>query len=546
MTVPAAICLVSICLCLYVAFLTARLSRVPGWKHQRYLAIASLSAAWFIFGDIAQSTPSTPDSLVVLASRWQMLGPAAYVVAWMYFSREVLGLRQTWREPACALASATLFVLCVVPGAVYLDSVQPPLNVPWARATYRFAEMTPLVLGVYVFLLSALAVVAVRFAHAILKGRRDFVWEFIGCAFILLAAINDMLVTLRAYSNILLIDAGYVVPVAATTMAQTAALVGISLDRAATNEKLVAALATAKEAARLKGEFLATVSHELRTPLNAIINIPEGLMQHFREGLLLRCPRCQAAFELETPDGGAEPRVCPECHAPGPMARLPATHLELDPADVLRHLGTVQRSGKHLLSVVDDILDYSKLDAGRLQIVREWGSVATLFGDLTQIMSPVAGKRGVELAFASAADFSFYADPVRLSQIMLNLISNAVKFSPPGGRVEISAEADDKGATFRVRDFGVGISPENHHLIFEAFRQVDGTHTRAVGGTGLGLALTRRLVALHGGEIGVDSALGRGSTFSVRLPRGAAPAPEGDRLRTLGGERSHVETRVGT
>jgi signal transduction histidine kinase len=552
MTVPAAICLASVCLCLYVAFLTARLSRAPGWGHQRYLALASLSAGWFILGDIVQSTPSAPDALVVFASRWQMAGAAAYVVAWMYFSREALALRRTWREPAWATVSAALVVLCVVPGAVYLDSVQSPLSVPWAHASYRFAEMTPLVLAVYAFFFCALGAVTLRFARALLRGRRDVVWEFIGCAAMFLAAINDMLVTLHLYSNILLIDAGYLVPVAATTMAHSAALVSISRDREATNDKLVTALEAANEAARLKSAFLANVSHELRTPLNAIINIPEGLMQHFHEAVVLRCDRCEAAFEVDTTDDhaaetrvpGALAKTCPKCQAPGPMSRLPVTRLDVDPADLLRHLGTVQRSGKHLLSVVDDILDYTKLDAGRLQITLEWASVATLFADLAQIMSPVASKRGVRLAFTTPTDFSVYADPVRFSQIMLNLISNAVKFSPPGARVEIDAEADDSGATFRVRDFGIGISPENHEVIFEAFRQVDGTHTRAAGGTGLGLALTRRLVALHGGEIAVDSALGKGSTFSVRLPtvraRGSAlPCePRDVAPSTPGGERT--------
>ncbi len=176
-----------------------------------------------------------------------------------------------------------------------------------------------------------------------------------------------------------------------------------------------------------------------------------------------------------------------------------------------------------------------------MAIQREPMSVSAFFSELAQVMTPVASKRGITLDFDHGADdFEFYADPVKWMQVLINLLSNAVKFSPPDGRIEVRAELDSEHVRFTVRDFGIGIAPENHAMIFEPFRQVDGGHTRAVGGTGLGLALTQKLVRLHGGEVSLESALGTGSTFTVRLPaahQGPRPAARSETSLAPAGDR---------
>lgn len=516
MTIPAVICVASACVCLYVALLTARLSRVKGWGEQRLLALASVGAAFTIAFDLAQTMADVPPRVVIVASRWQLVWPAINIAAWLYFSRIVLQLRPTWFEPIWSVTTVVLSALAVIPGVVYADRLMPPIVVPWAGATYHMPEPTAVADAVFFLDSVGLAIIAFRFTRAVLQGRHEFRWHMIGCAVCGIAGVNDCLVSSGAYVNVLLIDAGYMVPLAATAMAQTASLLLISRDLESSNAQLERALADANAAARVKDAFLANTSHELRTPLNTIINVPEGLLQHFRQIDLARCRACRASFELE-PGEGQEAR-CPQCGAHD-LEREDATVMDLEPAQVRHHLESVERSGRHLLSVVDDILNYAKLEAGAIHLRREMLSISALFEDLRHIMTPVAKKQGVALDFIQQDPaHTFRADRVRWAQVMINLISNAVKFSPPGGRVEIRAEARDGGHLFSVRDFGVGIAPEHHQMVFEAFRQVDEGPTRAAGGTGLGLALANRLVRLHAGTVSLESAIGAGSTFSVWLP----------------------------
>jgi signal transduction histidine kinase len=223
-----------------------------------------------------------------------------------------------------------------------------------------------------------------------------------------------------------------------------------------------------------KSEFLANMSHELRTPLNAIIGFSEVLSEKmFGE-------------------------------------------LNEKQADYLKD---IHESGKHLLSLINDILDLSKIEAGRMELDLASFHLPTAISNAMTLVRERAQRHGIKLGLdvdARLGDFN--ADERKVKQILLNLLSNAVKFTPEGGRVDVSAKMDTDKVAIAVRDTGVGIAPEDQAALFEEFKQVGKDASRKAEGTGLGLALTKRFVELHGGEIRVDSAPGQGSTFTVTLP----------------------------
>jgi signal transduction histidine kinase/CheY-like chemotaxis protein len=291
------------------------------------------------------------------------------------------------------------------------------------------------------------------------------------------------------------------------------------------NAELAEALAAAREASRLKGEFVATISHELCTPLNSIVNIPDGLMSLFHRQEVASCSKCASRFEIEPGDVITPETACPECQATGTLTIEVAWQLGGDGAAVIKHLTTLKRAGAHLQGIIDDVLDFSKLEAGKMSIERKTVRVRDLFEDLTSTLAPLAQERGVTLEITGAPpDLELRADPVKCAQILINLASNAIKFSDKGGIVSVSAEREgDLACVFTVTDRGIGLAPEDHTVIFESFHQVDGSHTRRVGGAGLGLAITKQLVELHGGRIWLTSRLGEGSAFFVRLPLGLDP-----------------------
>ena len=221
---------------------------------------------------------------------------------------------------------------------------------------------------------------------------------------------------------------------------------------------------------RHKSRFLSNMSHELRTPLNAIIGFADLLRgEHF-----------------------------------GPLTERQA-----------RYVAQIDESGKHLLSLINDLLDIAKIDADAIELRRETVAVREVCEAVLAMMdAPIAEKR-LETAL-DTADVTVEADPRRLRQILLNLLANAVKFTPVGGRVALRVAETDMRVRFEVEDTGVGIAPRDHARVFDEFQQAQGDD--AAEGTGIGLALTRRLVELHGGEIGVDSAPGEGSRFWFTLP----------------------------
>ncbi len=230
-------------------------------------------------------------------------------------------------------------------------------------------------------------------------------------------------------------------------------------------------------AGRHKSEFLANMSHELRTPLNAIIGYSEMLEED--------------AADL---DGG---RLVPD-------------------------LQKINAAGKHLLELINAVLDLSKIEAGKMDLYLESFSVSGLIRDIAAVIRPLAEKNGNRLEVSCATDAGeMHADLTKVRQALLNLLSNACKFTERGAVTLTGArERDGTGEwmVFGVSDTGIGMTPEQMTRLFEEFSQADAATTRRYGGTGLGLALSRRLCRMMGGDIAVTSEAGRGSTFTIRLP----------------------------
>jgi signal transduction histidine kinase len=225
---------------------------------------------------------------------------------------------------------------------------------------------------------------------------------------------------------------------------------------------------------RHKSEFLANMSHELRTPLNAVIGFSEVLLERMFG---------------ELNDKQAE------------------------------YLQDILSSGRHLLSLINDILDLSKIEAGRMELELGRFDVPLALDNALTLVRERAGRNGIALELVIDPGVgALVADERKVKQVLVNLLSNAVKFTREGGTVSVRAARLDGGVEIAVSDTGIGIAPEDQGLIFEEFRQVGTDYARKREGTGLGLALSRRLVELHGGKIRVESELGRGSTFTFNIP----------------------------
>jgi signal transduction histidine kinase len=222
-----------------------------------------------------------------------------------------------------------------------------------------------------------------------------------------------------------------------------------------------------------KDRFLATMSHELRTPLNAIIG--------FTGTLLMKLP--------------------------GPLT-----------VDQDKHLRIVQASAKHLLALINDVLDLSKIEAGQLVLTFEDYALPDVVQSVVTATEALASTKGLKMTATVQPGLPMgHGDARRLSQVLMNLVGNALKFTDQG-EVAIGAAAEDGHFVLTVRDTGPGIAPEDQDKIFGEFQQVDNSNTRKKGGTGLGLAISKRMVEMQGGAIAVESELGHGATFRVTLP----------------------------
>jgi len=250
--------------------------------------------------------------------------------------------------------------------------------------------------------------------------------------------------------------------------------------------ELESASLRAQESSRAKSEFLANMSHEIRTPLNGIIGSSD----------LLR------------------------------------TRADLSPA-AAEHVRIIADSGDLLLKLLSDILDFSKIEAGQLSLEQRSIQLRALVSDTVALLEQPAVAAGVTLRFEVAPELSTHVagDPYRIRQVLLNLAANAVKFTPTGGRVDVTVRslaptANPVPVTFEVTDTGIGMDPVTQRRVFERFSQADSSTTRRFGGTGLGLAISSHLVRLMGGKLEVESVEGRGSRFYFTLDLAVAVAPE--------------------
>jgi signal transduction histidine kinase len=248
-------------------------------------------------------------------------------------------------------------------------------------------------------------------------------------------------------------------------------------DIKASERKLIEARSQAELANRAKGDFLANMSHELRTPLNAIIGFSEVISNELF----------------------------------GPIAN----------EKYLEYIRDIHASSLHLLSIINDVLDMSKIEAGMVELAQEVVPMQSLIGEVMRMVHERARSRHIELiAQMSKEEVDIWADERSMKQIFLNLLSNAIKFSREGGTVQVRVKADGPDvATFEIEDHGIGMNEEELERALQPFGQAQPATTRTYGGTGLGLPITKGLVEAHGGTLTISSRAGHGTTVQVVLPR---------------------------
>jgi signal transduction histidine kinase/DNA-binding NarL/FixJ family response regulator len=258
------------------------------------------------------------------------------------------------------------------------------------------------------------------------------------------------------------------------------------------NELLGAARRAAEEAQRAKTEFVTNVSHELRTPLNMIIGFAEMMLQ-----------------------------------APGTYGRLPRM-LRAD-------LAVILRNSQHLSELIDDVLDLSQIEARQMALTREPTQLSEIVTAAAEAIRPLFQMKGLYLTTEVPDDLTLFCDRTRLHEVLLNLLSNAGRFTEQGG-VCVKAQVADHAVTVSVADTGPGIAPEDQSRLFQPFQQVDGSIRRRFGGSGLGLAISKHFVEMHGGNMWMDSTPGKGTIIYFQLPIDAPASPATAALRWLNPE----------
>ena len=255
-----------------------------------------------------------------------------------------------------------------------------------------------------------------------------------------------------------------------------AAQVGVALQNARLYAEQAATVAQLRELDRLKSSFLANMSHELRTPLNSILGFTDVILE-----------------ELD-----------------GPITAPMNNDLQL-----------IQKNGLHLLNLINDVLDMAKIEAGKMNLYLERFKIHNILEDVVSITSPLVNEKAVSLFIEENSDqaVELLADRTRIRQVMLNLVNNAMKFTEKG-KISIHTMRQNEHVLIKVKDTGIGIPSDKLEAVFQEFAQVDTSTTRKVGGTGLGLPISRRLIEMHGGRLWAESTglPGEGSTFFVELP----------------------------
>jgi signal transduction histidine kinase len=249
--------------------------------------------------------------------------------------------------------------------------------------------------------------------------------------------------------------------------------VAVAIERAGSHEAERAARRAAEQASAAKSQFLSTMTHELRTPLTAIIGLADLV-----------------ASRLAGPENERQ--------------RL--------------HLERVQQAAWHLVTIIDQILDFCRSEAGKLEVETEDVELAAIAGDVVGVMAGEAEMKNLTLAVDASGPLAIRSDAGKIRQILTNLVGNAVRYTRAGS-IRVSLEGDGRWVRCHVRDTGPGIPADSSEAIFEPFVQVDPDPSRTEGGTGLGLAVSRRLARRLGGDVDVESRVGEGSTFTLRLPR---------------------------
>jgi two-component system, sensor histidine kinase and response regulator len=253
------------------------------------------------------------------------------------------------------------------------------------------------------------------------------------------------------------------------------------------SQQLKDALIAAEAASKSKHDFLGSMSHELRTPLTCVIGLSSTLLQWSST----------------------------------------KQKMHLSPEKQHEYLHLIQQSGKHLLSLINNILEFSDVESGKHLLEIQQVSLPEVVKQTLHLLQESAEAKNIELRSEvnlKLEQNSFFADEIRLKEILFHILSNGIKFTPQGGKVILRVWREQHQVVFQIEDTGIGIAAEEIPLLFEKFKQIENVRQRVYGGTGLGLALTKKLVELHGGTIEIESALGQGSVFTVYLPEKAIPS----------------------